>query len=97
MAKLKKISDDKSKVKQKYIQWLYYLDKIKAAQFSFGAKLPLALCVCVIQLPGELLRILVLTNLLGLVPKTGCLGCSGEQSTPTVSVRRRATTTVWLN
>lgn len=63
-----------------------YLNKIKAAQFGLGAKLPLALCVCVVQLPRKLLRILVLTNLLGLVPETGCLGCSGEHSTPTTLV-----------
>lgn len=57
-----------------------HLDKIKAAQFGLGAKLPLALCVRVVQLPRKLLGVLVLTDLLGLVHQTGCLGCSGEHS-----------------
>lgn len=74
----------KTEVK-KCIGWINNLDKIQTAQFDLWPKLPLALCVSIIQLPRKLLRILVLTDLLGLVPETGCLGCSGEYSTLTGS------------
>lgn len=66
------------------LKWKSHLDKIKTAQFGLGAKLPLALCVRVIQLPGKLFGVLVLTDLLRLVHQTGCLGCSGEHSKPPV-------------
>lgn len=59
-----------------------HLDKFEAAQFGLGAKLPLALRVCIIQLSWKLFGVLVLTNLLRLVHQTGCLGCSGEHSKP---------------
>lgn len=32
------------------IYQMSHLDKIKAAQFGLGAKLPFALCICVVQL-----------------------------------------------
>lgn len=67
-----------------------HLDKIEAAEFGLGTKLPLALRVGVIQLPGKLLGVLVLTDLLGLIHQTGCLGCSGEHIKVAVSANTTA-------
>lgn len=59
-----------------------HLHKIKAAQFGLGTELPLALCVCVVQLPRKFFGVLVLADLLGLVHQTGRLGGSGEHNKP---------------
>lgn len=64
----------------KWVKLISHLDKLKAAEFCLGAKLPLALRVCIIQLSWKLFGELVLTNLLRFIPQTGCLGCSGERS-----------------
>lgn len=69
-----------------------HLDKIKAAQFSLGAKLPLALRVCIVQLTRQLLGVFVLTDLLGLIHQTGCLGCSGKKKQQTKSHFRKKLT-----
>lgn len=70
---------------------IWYLNKVQAAQCGLGTKLPLALCVGVIQLPGELLGVFVLTDLLGLVHQTGGLGCSGDHSEAPLSTNTSIT------
>ena len=60
-----------------------YLDEVQVAEFGLGAKLPLALCVCVVELPGQLLWVLVLAHLPGLVHQAGRLGSPDGENTHT--------------
>lgn len=58
-----------------------HLDKVQIAELGCGAKLPLALGVCVVELSRELLGVLVLAHLLGLIHQTRSLGRPGEPDT----------------
>lgn len=54
----------------------HYLDEVESAGLGLGAKLPLALCVCIVDLPWELLGVFILTNQLRLIYQTWGLSCA---------------------